>query len=87
MDSPTNLPGRLTLVVIAFALLILQLSSAMTSNRFPGRNDSTTLAIEHVTVLPMSKTGGQEIDDATVLIRDWEHCFNHSDRASVYPEG
>lgn len=70
MDSPTNLPGRLTLMVIAFALLILQPSTAMASDSSPGKSDSTTLAIEHVTALPMSKTGAQKVDDATVLIRD-----------------
>jgi imidazolonepropionase-like amidohydrolase len=70
MDSPTHLPGRPTLIVVAFVLLILQASTAMASDCPPSKNGSTTLAIEHVTVLPMSTTGAQKVDDATVLIRD-----------------
>jgi imidazolonepropionase-like amidohydrolase len=70
MNSPTNLPGRPTLIAVAFVLLMSQPSTVMASDHSPSKNDSNTLAIEHVTVLPMSKTGAQKIDDATVLIRD-----------------
>lgn len=70
MDSPTNLPGRTTLIAVALLLLMSQASTVMASDHSPSKNDSNTLAIEHVTVLPMSKTGAEKIDDATVLIRD-----------------
>ena len=70
MNSPTNRPGRPMLILIAFVFLMLQASTAMASDYSPDKNDSTTLAIEHVTVLPMSKTGAQKVDDATVFIRD-----------------
>lgn len=70
MDSPTNLPGRPTLIALAFVLLMSQASTVMASDHSPSKNAPNTLAIEHVTVLPMSKTSAQKIEDATVLIRD-----------------
>ena len=47
----------------SFAGVAAGLNSPLTED------ESTPLAIEHVTVLPMTKKGPQELHDATVLIR------------------
>jgi imidazolonepropionase-like amidohydrolase len=76
MDSPTDslhrcmIRSRLHAVAAGILLLMLQAHSATASDQSASKNGPAVLAIEHVTVLPMTATGATEVQDATVLIRD-----------------
>jgi imidazolonepropionase-like amidohydrolase len=70
----------------AIALILLQVQFATVSAQSSSKKDPA-LAIEHVTVLPMTATGAQEVHDTTVLIRDGRIAsIAPSPRASI-PEG